>query len=122
MNMPLSPADKPCLDASHLEDLKQAASKMLGAERRPFQAAMALKYCGGSARLAESLSGWNRHAVGLGLHGRHSGAACLGAQKARCGNTLREERHPEAARALWGLAESHRQQDRPSAPRPRTPG
>ena len=33
MNMPPSPADKPSLDASHLEDLKQAASKMPYAER-----------------------------------------------------------------------------------------
>ena len=37
-------------DAGHLEDLKLAASKTLGAERRAFQAAMALKYCAGSAR------------------------------------------------------------------------
>jgi hypothetical protein len=30
----------------HLDDLKLAASKMKGAERRAFQAAMAVKYCG----------------------------------------------------------------------------
>jgi hypothetical protein len=111
MNMPLPPAGQPSLDASHIEDLKQAASKMPYAERRSFQAAMALKYCGGSARLAESLFGWNRHAVELGLHERRAGITCLGAQKARCGNTLWEERHPDAARALWDLAESHCQQD-----------
>jgi len=111
MNMPLSPTVKPLLDASHLEDLRQAASKMPYAERRSFQAAMALKYCGGSARLAESLFGWNRHAVELGLHERRTGITCLGAQKARCGNLLWEERHPDAAAALWILAESHCQQD-----------
>jgi hypothetical protein len=111
MNMPLSPSVEPLLDASHLEDLKQAASKMPYAERRSFQAAMALKYCGGSARLAESLFGWNRHAVELGLHERRSGITCLGAQKACCGNLLWEDRHPEAAAALWVLAESHCQQD-----------
>jgi hypothetical protein len=111
MNMPLPLTVEPLLDASHLEDLKQAASKMLFAERRSFQAAMALKYCGGSARLAESLFGWNRHAVELGLHERRSGVTCLGAQKARCGNLLWEDRHPEAAAALWVLAESHCQQD-----------
>lgn len=111
MNMPLSPTVEPLLDASHLEDLRQAASKMLGAERRSFQAAMALKYCGGSARLAESLFGGNRHAVELGLHERRSGVTCLGAQKACCGDTLWEDRHPEAAAALWVLAESHCQQD-----------
>ena len=111
MNTPLSSTDKPSLDASHLEDLKQAASKMLGAERRSFQAAMALKYCGGSARLAESVFGWNRDAVELGLHERRSGVVCLGAQKACCGNTLWEERHPAVAGALWVLAEAHCQRD-----------
>ena len=111
MNMPHPPSAEPLLDASHLEDLKQAASKMPYAERRSFQAAMALKYCGGSARLAESLFGWNRHAVELGLRERRSGVTCLGAQKARCGNLLWEDRHPETAAALWVLAESHCQQD-----------
>jgi len=111
MNKPFPPSVEPLLDASHLEDLRQAASKMPYAERRSFQAAMALKYCGGSARLAESLFGWNRHAVELGLHERRTGVTCLGAQKARCGNLLWEDRHPEAAAALWVLAESHCQQD-----------
>ncbi len=39
-----------------IEDLRLAASKMLGAKRRAFQAEMALKYCGGSARLAETVT------------------------------------------------------------------
>jgi len=111
MNKPFPPSVEPLLDASHLEDLRQAASKMPYAERRSFQAAMALKYCGGSARLAESLFGWNRHAVELGLHERRTGVTCLGGQKARCGNLPWEDRHPEAAAALWALAESHCQQD-----------
>lgn len=81
------------------------------AERRSFQAAMAPKYCGGSARLAESLFGWSRHAVEPGLHERRSGVVCPGAQKACCGNILWEDRHPEAAAALWALAESHCQRD-----------
>ena len=111
MNLPLPPSDRPLLDASHLEDLKQAASKMPFAERRSFQATMALKYCGGSARLAESLFGWNRHAIEQGLHERRSGITCLGGQKACCGNLLWEDRHPGAAAALWALAESHCQQE-----------
>lgn len=50
---------KPPLDASHIEDLKHAASKMRFVERRSFEAAMALKYCGGSARQAEEVFGWS---------------------------------------------------------------
>jgi len=38
--------DKPSLTASHIEDLKQAASKMRFVERRSFESAMALKLWG----------------------------------------------------------------------------
>jgi hypothetical protein len=99
------------LSASQIEDLKLASTKMPGVERRAFQAAMALKYCGGSARQAERVFGWGRDTVQLGLHELRSGVVCLGAQAAYCGNLLWEERHPEVAAALFALAESHAQQD-----------
>jgi len=106
-----NPTLSPPLGASQIEDLKLASSKMLGAGRRSFQAAMADKYCGGSARLAERVFGWGRDTVQLGLHELRTGVVCLGAQAAHCGNLLWEERHPEAAAALFALAESHAQQD-----------
>lgn len=99
------------LSASQIEDLKLASAKMRGAERRSFQAAMTLKYCGGNARQAERVFGWGRHTVQLGLHEQRTGLICLGAQTAYCGNTPWEEKHPEVAAALWALAESHSQQD-----------
>jgi hypothetical protein len=99
------------LSASQIEDLKLASAKMLGVERRSFQAAMVLKYCGGSARQAERVFGWGRDTVQLGLHELRAGVVCLGAQAAYCGNMLWEERHPEVAAALFALAESHAQQD-----------
>ena len=95
----------------HLDDLKLAAAKMKGAERRAFQAAMAVKYCGGSARAAEAVFGWGREAVTLGLHERRTGIVCLNVHAAVCGDKLWEERHPQAAEALWKLAEAHAQQD-----------
>jgi len=88
-----------------------AASKLLGAQRRSFQAAMAVKYCQGNSRQAEQVFGWSRHTVALGLHERRTGIVCLGAQQAYCGNKLWEERHPEAAAALCALAETHSQPD-----------
>lgn len=106
-----SHTDNESLPSSHVEDLKMASSKMTGERRRSFQAAMALKYCGGSTRQAEVVFGWSRHTVELGLHERRTGIICLGAQEACCGNKLWEERHPELARVLWELAESHCQQD-----------
>ena len=101
MSQPFSPLDQPRLDSGHLEDLKLAAAKMGGAERRSFQAEMTLKYCAGSPRQAEVVFGWNRHGVEVGLHEQRTGLICLGAHEAFCGNKLWEERHPEVARALW---------------------
>lgn len=98
------------LEASHLEDLKLAAAKMLGAPRRAFEAAMVLKYCAGNAWRGEQVFGWRRHTIALGLAEKRSGMVCIGAQEAFGGNKLWEERHPEAAAALWAIAESHAQQ------------
>lgn len=99
------------LNTYHIEDLKKAASKMFGADRRSFQAEMTLKYCQGSPRKAERIFGWNRNTVELGLHEKRTGIICLGAQKASCGDKLWEEKHPEAAAVLFELAESQTQQD-----------
>lgn len=99
------------LSASHIEDLRLASSHLSGAERRAFQATMALKYCGGNARRAERVFGWGRETVELGLHEQRTGILCVGAQAAFGGNRLWEEQHPEVAHALWALAQSHSQQD-----------
>jgi len=99
------------LEASHLEDIQLASSKMTGADRRAFQAEMALKYCGGNPRRAEDVFGWSRKAVQLGLHEKRSGMVCLGHHQFSCGAKLWEEKHPEVAQALWAVARSHSQQD-----------
>ena len=99
------------LDTGHLEDLKLAASKMLGPKRRAFQAEMALKYCAGSPRQAEVIFGCSRQAVELGLHERRTGIICLSQQSAVAGDKRWEDKHPAAADALRALAEAHCQQD-----------
>lgn len=103
--------DKQPLSPSHIEDMKNAAKKMKGAERRSFQAEISLKYCRGNPRQTEQIFGWSRQTVDLGLHEKRTGITCLGAQKACCGNKLWEKKHPEAARFLFELAESTSQQD-----------
>jgi Rhodopirellula transposase DDE domain len=92
-------------------DIRLAASKMTGATRRSFEAEMTLKYCGSDARQAESVFGWGRHTVELGLAERRTGILCLGAQSAFSGRKRWEDAHPRAAEALGQLAESHAQQD-----------
>ena len=99
------------LDESLISDLRLAARQMRGAKRRAFQAEMTLKYCNGSARLAESRFGWNRKSVTVGLAEKRTGILCQGAQSVLGGNKRWEEKHPEVANALKQLAEAHAQQD-----------
>lgn len=99
------------LNRSQIEDRRLAASKQLGATRRSFQAEMSLKSCGGSARLTETVFGWGRNNVELGLAEKRTGIICLGAHSAFAGAKRWEERQPEAAAALLSLAEAHAQPD-----------
>jgi hypothetical protein len=99
------------LRPSQIADLRLAAAKMTGPTRRAFEAEMALKYCGGNPLLAETIFGWGRHTVEVGLAERRTGIICLGAQAAFSGRKRWEDTHPEAAAALSRLAEAHAQQD-----------
>lgn len=99
------------LTRSQIEDLRLAASKMDGVERRDFQATIALKYCQGSARLAETVFSWGRQNVEVGLAEKRTGITCVGLQSAFSGAKRWEEKQPLAALSLLQLAESHAQQD-----------
>lgn len=99
------------VNQEHIVDIRLAASKMTGAIRRNFMAEMTLKYCKGSARMAETVFGWSKYTVATGLGEKRTGITCLGAQSAYSGHIRWEEREPEAAEALRLLAESQSQQD-----------
>ncbi len=99
------------LSESQIDDLRLAATHLTGVKRRAFQAEMALKYCHGSARLAESQFGWSRRTVAVGLAEKRTGIICQGAQSGFGGNKRWEERQPSAAAALKQLAETHAQQE-----------
>ncbi len=66
------------LSPDQIADIRLASSFMTGAKRRAFQAEMALKYCRGSARLSETVFGWKRQTVALGLAEKRSGITCVG--------------------------------------------
>ena len=55
------------LSPEQIKDLRLAASKMTGATRRAFEADIAFKYCQGNPLWAETVFGWNRQTVALGL-------------------------------------------------------
>ena len=84
---------------------------MHGEKRRAFQAEMALKYCEGNVRLTETIFGWGRETVAVGLAEKRTGLICYSAQSAFSGNKRWEDRHPDIAEALRQLAEAHAQQD-----------
>jgi Rhodopirellula transposase DDE domain len=94
------------LSPSQITDLRLAASKMTGPKRRAFEAEMTLKDCGGNPLLAETLFGWGRQTVALGLAERRTGIICLGAQSAFSGRKRWEDQQPQAAETLRPLAEA----------------
>jgi len=61
--------------------------------------------------MSETVFGWGRAAVELGLAERRTGITCLGAQSSLSGSKRWEECQPKAAQALQQLAEAHSQQD-----------
>jgi Rhodopirellula transposase DDE domain len=93
-----------------LHDIKSAAKLLTGFKRRQFQAEMAVKYCNGSARRAETIFGWGREAVNTGLHELHSGIRCLDAYELR-GRKKTEERCPELVEHIHRLVDPHAQAD-----------
>ena len=102
---------QPSLTPSQIADLRLAASKLSGPERRSFEAEMTLKYCEGNPLKAEAVFGWERQTVALGLAEKRSGIICLGAHSVFSGRKRWEEQHPQAAQALRDLADAHAQQE-----------
>src|SRR5262245_52776275 len=98
------------LRPSQIAALRLAASKMTGPTRRAFQAERAVKYCRGTPVLAETIFGWGRHTVAVGLAERRTGILCLGARAAFRGRKRWEDTQPEAAATLSRLAAAHAQQ------------
>jgi hypothetical protein len=89
-----SPSEQKNLSSEQIEDLKLAAAKMRGGQRREFVAQMTNKYCQGSARKAERVFGWKRNMVELGLAEQRTGIKCVGAQSAKSGVKRWEEQQP----------------------------
>ena len=63
--------------------LKDAAQKLTGYRKRDFIAKVAEDYFGGSARKTETVLGWNRKSMQLGLHERRSGLIYVDNYRAR---------------------------------------
>jgi hypothetical protein len=93
-----------------LRTIQSAAKLLTGYKRRQFQAQMALAYCNGSARQAETTFGWGRAAVETGLNERRTGIRCLDAYELR-GRKKSERRCPELKEHIHRLVEPQAQAD-----------
>jgi hypothetical protein len=90
--------------------LRDAARKLTGAKRRAFQAQVTLDYLDGNARRAETVLGWYRKTVELGLHELRTGIRCVERFSAR-GNRKSEEKHPRLEHDIRVLADPESQAD-----------
>lgn len=93
-----------------LQTIRSAAKLLTGFKRRQFQAQMALRYCNGSARQAETTFGWGRVAVETGLGELRTGIRCLDAYDLR-GRKKSEQRCPELKEHIHRLVEPQAQAD-----------
>ena len=98
------------LTASMVDSIRSASKKLPGFHRRQFQAEMTVKYCGGSARYAETVFGWGRDTVKKGLHELHTGERCPDHFSAR-GRHKTEDRFPEIVQHIHALVEPESQAD-----------
>jgi hypothetical protein len=90
---------------------------MTGPTRRAFQAEMTLQYCQGTPVQAETVLGWGRHTVALGLSERRTGIMCLGAQAAFSGRKRWEDQHPRSRPSCASLPKPMRNTPRRFVPR-----
>ncbi len=98
------------LPEQQVATLKDAARKLTGAKRRAFQARVTLDYLEGRARLAETVFGWYRKTVELGLHELRTGIVCVEHFSGR-GNRRSEEKHPRLKYDICALADPLSQVD-----------
>lgn len=89
---------------------KDAARKLTGHKKRAFMANVASDYLGSSARQAETVFGWNRRSVRLGMHERRTGLICVDHYQAR-GRHKSEARLPNLETDIRTLVEAQSQAD-----------
>ena len=98
------------LSTQHIATIKDASRKLTGFKRRAFQAQVAIDYLNSKPRLAESVFGWDRNTVRLGLHELLTGIRCIDNFQAR-GNIKTEEKNGPLETDIRDLAEPNSQTD-----------
>ena len=89
---------------------KDAAQKLTGHRKRDFMAKVSEDYFNSSARKAETVLGWTRRSVQLGLHERRTGIVCVDNYRAR-GRHKSEEILPNIEADIRSLVDAQAQAD-----------
>lgn len=89
---------------------KDAGKKLTGSLKRDFMAKVTEDYFDSSARKAETVLGWNRQSVQLGLHERRTGIVCVENYQAR-GRHKTEEVMPNLEADIRSLVDGQAQAD-----------
>jgi Rhodopirellula transposase DDE domain len=111
MPQPASLESKPSVLSEAVKaTFKDAAQKLTGHRKRDFMAKVSEDYLDGSARKAETVLGWNRGSVQLGLHERRTGILCVENYRAR-GRDKSEEKLPDLEADIRALVERYSQAD-----------
>lgn len=98
------------LTEQQIATMTDGARMLTGAKRRAFQAQVTLDYLDGNARRAETVFGWSRRTVELGLNELRTGITCVNDFSGR-GNRRTEEKVPQLEEDIRSLAEPETQVD-----------
>ncbi len=98
------------LTEQQIGTIKDAAGKLTGAKRRAFQAQVTVDYLADSPRRAETVFGWYRKTVELGLNELRTGITCVDSFSAR-GDRKTEEKQPQLGEDIRSLADPESQVD-----------
>ena len=98
------------LDATVKATFKDASEKLTGYRKRDFMAKVTEDYFDGSARKAETVMGWNRQSVQLGLNERRTGLICVDNYQAR-GRHKSEQVLPNLEADIHSLVDTQAQAD-----------
>src|SRR5436190_2051018 len=90
--------------------IRSAARRLIGHQRRLFQAEVATELCGGNPRAAERRFGWSRDTVATGLKETQAGIRCVENFSAK-GARPCEEKDPQLAADIRAIVEPYTQAD-----------
>jgi hypothetical protein len=89
---------------------KDASKKLTGYRKRDFMAKVTEDYFDGSARKAETIMGWNRRSIQVGLNERRTGLICVDNYQAR-GRHKSEQVLPNLEADIRSLVDTQAQAD-----------